>query len=130
VAHRRALDVCAQCGSAEQQAGGGLVAVGADVLEQLLISGTATRPHFRHADGSEYGHVERPHTIAAHTQVFSALRHLGFRERDIHAVLGELRKQNDLREAGAERLLREALQRLAPPRVNPIRSSPTSCEET
>jgi 5-methylcytosine-specific restriction endonuclease McrA len=217
-----ALSVCAQCGSAEQQAGGGLVAVGADVIEQarcdgqhlgyiassaaeghshdekarpratvngaratqtippalrrsvfrrdhercqvpgcthatfldlhhieprsdggqhelenliticgahhraahrgkLLITGSSTQPHFRHADGSEYGHAARAHTIAAQTQVFFALRHLGFRERDIHAALGELRKQNDLREASSEELLREALQRLAPPRVKPIR---------
>ena len=89
---------------------------------ELLIAGTATKPHFRHADGSEYGHAERPQTIDAQTRVFSALRHLGFRERDIHAVLGELRKQNDLRQASTERLLREALQTLAPPRVKPIRS--------
>ncbi len=88
----------------------------------LLITGSATKTHFRHADGSDYGHAERPHTIAAHTQVFSALRQLGFREKDIQAVLGVLRKQNDLREAGAERLLRDALQRLVPPRVKPIRS--------
>ena len=87
---------------------------------ELLITGSATKPHFRHADGSEYGRAERPHSIEAQTRVFSALRHLGFRERDIHAVLGELRKQNDLREASTERLLREALQKLAPPRVKRI----------
>jgi Holliday junction resolvasome RuvABC DNA-binding subunit len=72
-------------------------------------------------DGSEYGRAETPHAIAAHTQVFSALHRLGFRERDVRDVLGELRKQNDLREASNERLLREALQRLAPPRVRPGR---------
>jgi hypothetical protein len=87
----------------------------------ILIRGSATKPHFRHADGSEYGHGNRPHTIAAQTQVFSALRHLGFRERDVHTVLEELRKQNDLGETSKERLLRGALQRLAPPRVKPTR---------
>ena len=89
---------------------------------ELLITGSATKPYFRHTDGSEYGRTERPHSIEAQTQVFSALRHLGFRERDVHAVLGELRKHNDLRAASTERLLRAALQRLAPPGVKPMRS--------
>ena len=89
---------------------------------ELLITGSATQPHFRHADGSQYGRAERPQPIDAQTRVFSALRHLGFRERDIHPVLGKLRSQNDLREASTERLLREALQNLAPPRIKPIRS--------
>ncbi len=88
----------------------------------LLVTGSATQPHFRHADGSEYGHAPTPHIVEANTKVFSALRQLGFRERDIHPVLGGLQEQNDLREASTERLLREALQKLAPPRVKPIRT--------
>jgi 5-methylcytosine-specific restriction endonuclease McrA len=91
-------------------------------LGKVLITGSATKPHFRHAGGSEYGQPETPHAIEAHTKVFSALRHLGFRESDVQVVLQQLRERNDLREAGAERLLREALQKLAPPRAKPIRS--------
>jgi hypothetical protein len=45
---------------------------------------------FRHADGSVYGRTASPHAIDAQAKVFSALRNLGFREREIHAVLGEL----------------------------------------
>jgi CBS-domain-containing membrane protein len=90
-----------------------------ELITALLIAASSSSPAaqrnlFRHADGSKYGHTIRPHTIAAHTQVFSALRHLGFRERDIHAALGELRQQNDLQEHSTERLLREALTEARP----------------
>jgi hypothetical protein len=81
---------------------------------QLFIEGTATQPSFRHADGSEYGHVDRPQTLDTHAKVFSALRGLGFREGQARTVLAELRKQHGLREVGAEQLLRDALQRLTP----------------
>ncbi len=43
-----ALSVCAHCGSAEQQAGGELVAVGADVIEQA------------HCDGQHLGYIAEP----------------------------------------------------------------------
>jgi len=49
-----------------------------------------------------------------HTKVFSALRHLGFREGDVKAVLVELRADTTLAGATAERLLREALRRINP----------------
>lgn len=71
---------------------------------------------FRHADGSAYGQSVTPQVIDAIAKVFSALRNLGFKEKEIHAVLAELRRQGDLRDAPIEHLLREALQRLAPPR--------------
>jgi Holliday junction resolvasome RuvABC DNA-binding subunit len=48
--------------------------------------------------------------------VFSALCHLGFREREIQAALAELRADAGLREASTEQLLREALRRIRPAR--------------
>jgi hypothetical protein len=47
---------------------------------------------------------------------FAGLRHLGFRERDVRAVLAELLADDELRDATAERLLREALCRIRPTR--------------
>ncbi|MEO8182681.1 MAG: HNH endonuclease, partial [Deltaproteobacteria bacterium] len=69
---------------------------------------------FRHADGIVYGHAVRPGAIDVQTKVFSALRQLGFREREVRAVLEELRNEADLRGATAEGLLREALRRIRP----------------
>ena len=84
---------------------------------ELLIEGSATSARFLHADGSEYGRAVRPESIEAQSKVFSALRQLGFREGEVHAVLAELRRQSDFVEVTTERLLREALRRLAPPGV-------------
>jgi Holliday junction resolvasome RuvABC DNA-binding subunit len=84
---------------------------------QLLIEGTGTSPSFRHADGNEYGRVDQPRDLDTHAKVFSALRGLGFRETETRAALTALRKQPELREASAERLLRDALQMLTPSRA-------------
>jgi hypothetical protein len=78
----------------------------------LIESGPDASPLFRHADGSAYGQAVAPRVADAQTKVFAALRHLGFRERDVRAVLAELRADPELREATAERLLREALCRI------------------
>jgi hypothetical protein len=43
----------------------------------------------RHADGSLYGQPATPR-VDVHAKVFSALRHLGFRESEVKAVLGAL----------------------------------------
>jgi hypothetical protein len=67
---------------------------------------------FRHADGAAYGNPIAPRLIDAHAKVFSALRHLGFREGDAKAVLSELRGDAELGGATVERLLREALCRI------------------
>jgi hypothetical protein len=83
----------------------------------LLIDGSASMVRFRHADGSQYGEPFAPRAIDAQAKVFSALRGLGFAERQVRAVLAELRTHEDFREASTERLLREALRRLAPPGV-------------
>jgi RuvA, C-terminal domain len=82
---------------------------------QLLIE----RDHngsfmFRHADGTAYGSPTAPGLIDAHAKVFSALRHLGFREAEVKAVLAELRADPELDGASVERLLREALCRIRP----------------
>jgi hypothetical protein len=69
-------------------------------------------PQFRHADSSAYGRAVAPRVVEAQAKVFAGLRHLGFRERDIKAVLAELLADDDLRDATAERLLREALCRI------------------
>jgi hypothetical protein len=67
---------------------------------------------FRHADGAAYGHATTPRGIEDHAKVFSALRHLGFREGEVKAVLAELRTDTSLAGAPVERLLREALCRI------------------
>jgi Holliday junction resolvasome RuvABC DNA-binding subunit len=57
-----------------------------------------------------------PRVVDAQSKVFAGLRHLGFRARDVRAVLAELLADDDLRDATAERLLREALCRILPTR--------------
>jgi hypothetical protein len=72
--------------------------------------------YFRHADGSAYGSAAgpggTPELIERHAKVFSALRNLRFREREIRAVLAELQRDAALRNASLEHLLREALRRI------------------
>ena len=82
----------------------------------IIEPGPDGSPVFRHADGSAYGHAVAPRVADVQTKVLAALRHLGFRERDVRAVLAELRADEELREATAERLLREALCRIRPSR--------------
>ena len=79
---------------------------------ELIIETTAAGLVFRHADGTPYGDAVTPTSIDAHAKVFSALRNLGFREREARAVLTELRKDPDLRQAPTDQLLREALGRV------------------
>ena len=67
---------------------------------------------FRHADGATYGDPIDPRRTDAHAKVFSALRHLGFREREVSTVLAELHGDTELDGASVERLLREALCRI------------------
>jgi hypothetical protein len=69
---------------------------------------------FRHADGAAYGDPLMPQCIDARAKVFSALRHLGFRESEVKTVLSELRADAELGDACVERLLREALCRIRP----------------
>ena len=69
---------------------------------------------FRHADGAAYGDPLIPRRIDAYAKVFSALRHLGFRESEVKTVLSELRTDAGLGGASVEHLLREALCRIRP----------------
>jgi 5-methylcytosine-specific restriction endonuclease McrA len=69
---------------------------------------------FRHADGAAYGSPTAPRFVDAYAKVFAALRHLGFREGEVKAVLGELRGDAGLVGASVEHLLREALRRIRP----------------
>jgi Holliday junction resolvasome RuvABC DNA-binding subunit len=50
------------------------------------------------------------------TKTFRALRSLGFREADVHAVLAQLEREGELAAATVEQWLRAALARLTPPR--------------
>ena len=48
---------------------------------------------FRHADGTEYGQALKPEAQGAQGKLFHALRGLGFREREVRAVLAEPRPE-------------------------------------
>ena len=72
---------------------------------------------FRHGDGTEYGQALQPQALDVSAKLFSALRGLGFREREVRAVLAELRQDNDLRNASVSHLLRESLRRIRLPSV-------------
>jgi hypothetical protein len=82
---------------------------------ELLIDGErAGSLRFRHADGAAYGDPLMPRRIDAHAKVFSALRHLGFRESEVKIVLSELRADAELLEASVQQLLHAALCRIRP----------------
>jgi len=66
----------------------------------------------RHADGSEYGQRVQPQALELRAKVFSALRHLGFREAEVRAALEQLRREPAGEQASFDGLLREALNRL------------------
>jgi hypothetical protein len=82
---------------------------------ELVILGSASSPFFQHADGTSYGHTLDPHAVDVQAKVFSALRNLGFLERDTRKVMEQLRREQNSRSLDAQALLRVALQRLAPP---------------
>jgi hypothetical protein len=81
---------------------------------RLRTEGDADTLRVLHADGHAYGQPQQPRAIDVQTKVFSGLRGLGFREREVRPVMAELRERAELREASAERWLREALLRLHP----------------
>jgi hypothetical protein len=69
---------------------------------------------FQHADGTAYRQTLDPRAVDVHIKVFSALRNLGFTERDTRVVMARLRDEGTS-DLDAQALLRLALQRLAPP---------------
>ena len=81
---------------------------------RLRTEGDADTLRVLHADGHAYGQPQQPRAIDVQTKVFSGLRGLGFREREVRTVMAELRERVELREAAAEQWLREALLRLHP----------------
>jgi 5-methylcytosine-specific restriction endonuclease McrA len=83
---------------------------------QLAISGSvSTGVRFRHADGSDYGHVTDPLIAETQAKAFAALRGLGFREREVRRVLGEVLQSSSDGERDLESVLRRALSRLRSP---------------
>jgi len=85
---------------------------------RLVIEGDAHMGvRFRHGDGTEYGQTPQPQALDVSAKLFSALRGLGFREREVRAVLAELRQDNGLRDASVSHLLRESLRRIQLPNL-------------
>jgi hypothetical protein len=79
----------------------------------LVIEGDAhVGLRFRHGDGTEYGQALHPQALEISAKLFSALRGLGFREREVRAVLADLRQDSALRDASISHLLRESLRRI------------------
>jgi hypothetical protein len=74
---------------------------------------------FHHGDGSVYGGALQPQALEAQAKLFSALRHLGFKEREVRVVLTELRAAPGLRGASLQDQLREALRTLHPSQPRP-----------
>jgi HNH endonuclease/RuvA, C-terminal domain len=80
-------------------------------IELIIEHGGAAGLRFCHADGTLYGQPATPEAVDVQAKVFSALRNLGFREREVRAVLAELRRDEPC-EPTAAGLLREALRRI------------------
>jgi len=76
----------------------------------LIITGTASSPHFFHADGTSYGSVVSPAVADVRAKAFQALRGLGFREGDAKRALVKI--PNTV--STLEQLIRQALRELAP----------------
>jgi 5-methylcytosine-specific restriction endonuclease McrA len=80
----------------------------------LIIDGRAGELCIRHADGTPYGQPVTATSADTHAKIYSALHNLGFRDREIHAVLAEIRTDTALRNAPIEHMLRAALRRIRP----------------
>ena len=68
----------------------------------------------RHADGTQYGRSVQPQVVEVCAKVFSAVRHLGFREAQVRAALEQLQRERMPAQACFDALLREALALLCP----------------
>jgi hypothetical protein len=86
---------------------------------RLRIEGTSESLRVSHADGQAYGQPAAPQRVDVQAKVFSGLRGLGFREREVRSAMAELRQRDELRDASAEQWLREALRLLHRPHAHP-----------
>ncbi|HEX4334474.1 MAG TPA: hypothetical protein VH062_01095, partial [Polyangiaceae bacterium] len=85
---------------------------------ELVVFGSVSAGlRFRHADGSDYGSAPEPRAVEMRAKAFAALRGLGFREGEIRRALAES-CQLGVPEMNLERVVRDALARLTPPRVH------------
>ncbi len=81
---------------------------------ELIVAGNvSTGVRFMHADGSDYGHAPAARDAEKRTKAFAALRGLGFRETEARRALADVCMRSDAREPSLERILREALAKLA-----------------
>ncbi len=85
--------------------------------ELVIVRDSAARLSFQHADGSSYGELSDPARLDVYAKVCGGLCGLGFRERDVRAVLAELRVSGGNSVPTAGQLMREALLLLTPPRA-------------
>jgi hypothetical protein len=103
---RHSLDnVICICGSHHRAAHRGVI---------LLDRSEGGALRVRHADGTEYGRGVKPQTMELRAKVFSALRHLGFREGEVRAALEQLQREPAGEQISFDGLLRAALDRLRP----------------
>jgi hypothetical protein len=79
---------------------------------ELVVEGSAIDVRFLHADGRRYGDVVTPHSADVFEKVSAALRNLGFKDREIRAVLGELRRSPEATSDRPEDVLRKAVGKL------------------
>jgi len=79
---------------------------------ELIIEGSPAELRVQHADGTPYGEPIAAGSAEAYAKVYAGLRQLGFRERDVSAVLAKLRADAGLAAASVNVLLREALRRI------------------
>jgi len=77
---------------------------------------------FCHADSTPYGQAIEPQALDVQARLFSALRNMGFKEGEVRAVLEELQRDDGLRGASMQDLLRESLRRIRPHRVRTVRN--------
>ncbi len=88
----------------------------------LIERDVSGRVSFKHGDGTPYGQAPVPQALDVRAKAFSALRGMGFKEGEVRAVLAELRREEDLRDASLSDLLLEALRRIRPSRAMNVRS--------
>jgi len=89
----------------------------------LLIQSDGTGGlSFFHADGTPYGQAIEPRALDVQARLFSALRNMGFKEGEVRAVIEELRRDDGLRGASIQELLREGLRWIRPSRLVTVRS--------